>query len=179
MELVTGLFTTAFGAGAGTAAVGTAAAATATGGSFLSIASTIGTAFTALSTIGAGVAAANETKAAAKYAEFKATDERIKGDQEAARLKKTLALTVQRNRVAMASGGVDLSSASQGQIEKQVAMDAERELGMSYVNAQSAALAGNAEARRLRKKASSQLFADMTDGFMTFAQGAMEGVARG
>ena len=150
------LIVTLAGVVGGTGATATAAPAAA-GASALSGAQILGTAITALSTIGGGIAAASEAKAAAQYEEFKAKDERIKGDVAAANIRKQLALTMHRNKVAMAAGGFDLGSGTAVAVKKQVAHDAERELGFSQNNAARASLARMAEARRLRQRASNLL----------------------
>jgi hypothetical protein len=181
MELVIGLGTTIFSgaaAAAPAAAAGTAAAAGA-GSSFLTAASLIGTAFTALSTIGTGFMASAEAKSDAKYAAFQATDEKIAGEFRAAELRKQLALTQQRNKVAFASGGVDLGSVSVKAAQDQVAKDAEAELGMSNSNALRASLAKRTEARRLRSRASNALLTAGLSAGGTAITGAMDAYERG
>ena len=162
------------------AAGGGAAAATATTGSSLLMAgSMIGTAFSALATIGAGVAASNQAKSEAAYADFKATDERIKGDQAAADLKKQMALTIARNKVALAAGGVDLGSVSAVDAQTQVAHDAEMALGVSNNNAWRQSLADQAEARRLREQSSSLLLSSVFNAAGTVGQSIFKELAIG
>lgn len=177
MELVIGLSGLVFGGGA---AAGTAAAATAgAGASFLSAAPLIGTAFTALSTLASGAAASAQAEGEAKYAEFQSNNERIKGDLQAAELKKQMALTIQRNKVAFAAGGADLGSVSAVEAKNQVTHDAEIQLGINDSNSLMASLAKQSEARRLRARSSNLMLASLFDAGATVASGALDAYGRG
>lgn len=159
MMLVSGLFGSLFAAG-GTAAAGAATAGAAAGAASAGIGSMgmtllqgIGGVFTALSTIQAGQAQANQYKAQAEEEEFKARDELIKGDIEAAKLNKDLRLTMQRQQVAFAAAGVDLGSQAVGAAADEATTDAERELSYNFFDSTRAMLARRRSAANLRMAA--------------------------
>lgn len=180
MELVGTLMASMGGtAAAGTAAAGTAATGATVGSSLLTTAQVLGSAFTAVSTIGAGFAANNQAKDAAAYEDFQAKDKKIKGDLEAAEIRKTLALTMQKNKVAMAAGGVDLGSITATEVKAQVAKDAETQLGMSHLNTQREVLAHAAEKRRLKVAGRSKLITSLFAAGGGFAGDMAEIYARG
>jgi hypothetical protein len=184
MEAVTAIFAT-IGATGGTAAAagGTAAAgaaATATAGStLLSTAQILGTAFTALSTIGGGMAANTAAKGEAAYEKFKTKDAQIQADLDAAEIKKKLAITLQRNKVAAAAGGVDLGSVSLEVAQNQVAKDAENELGMVSINKQREMLSGAARARSILAAGRTRLATALLDAGGIAADGAFKVLNRG
>lgn len=163
MILVSSLFgALGFGGTAVAATAGTAAVGAASTG--LSILQGIGSAFSALSAIGAGMTKSEELQGQAKYADFQARDEQIKGEQEAARLQKEMALTVQKQRVTFAAGGVSLSSVSVEEARKQTTTDAERELGMAENSALRAALARRRQAELLRDQAKAAMWGGVVSG---------------
>lgn len=162
MELVVGIGLALGGTGAAGAAsaVGiTAAAAPAaiSASTALTAISGVSTAFGVIAAIGDGQRKETELKAQAAEQEFLATEEFIRGQEEEAELKKQLALTLQRQRVSLASGGVDLSSPSAIELEKQVTADAERQLDISGNRALLANLARRRNARNLRIGARTQV----------------------
>jgi hypothetical protein len=171
MELVGTLFATI---------AATAGAATATlGSTLLTGAQVLGTAFTALSTIGAGVAAKNESKSQAMYEDFQAKDTRIKADLDASEISKTLALTLQRNQVAAAAGGVDLGSQSVQRAQAQVTQDAERSLGMSNLNMQRSVLESVQRKRRVLQAGKLKLTTSLFDAGAGALSSAVDIAQRG
>ena len=115
----------------------------------------LGTAFGVVAAIGASEAKSRELEAKAANEQFLARDEFIEGQREQARLKKDLALTLQRQTVALAAGGVDLSSASAQEIQRQTIDDSERELGVVAGDTLRSRLVRNRNARNLRASARS------------------------
>lgn len=178
MEAVTALFATL---GTGAAATGaTAAATTATAGStLLSTAQILGTTFTALSAIGGGLAANAAAKGEAAYEDFKSKDAQIEADLQASEIKKKLAITLQRNKVAAAAGGVDLGSVSVAQAQVQVAKDAEDQLGMVSLNKQRSMLAGAARKRSILQSGKTRMATALLDAGGIAANGAFEVLNRG
>lgn len=178
MMLVSALFGGSAAAGAGTAVAGTAAAVGATSGG-LTLLQGIGTIFSAITTIAAGSAQAAELKAQAKQEELKSREEFAAGEEQSAKLKKELALTVQRQQVAFAAGGVDLGSATVDQIRTQTVADAERELGFARGDANRSRLALLTGAENLRRKASMVKSASFLSAFNTALDFGTEVFARG
>lgn len=154
---------TAAAAGGTAAAAGAAATAAATSSTLLTVLQGVGTAFTALATMGAASASASEMKAAAQEEEFRSRDEFIRGEQETARLSKELALTLGRQKVAFAAGGVDLGSQAVGVARENAIDDAERELSFARNDAWRAGLARRRTAVNLRRRANST----MTAGYLS------------
>ena len=173
MMMVGSLFTSLFGGGAAAAGAGAAAAGAATAtasGMGLTILQGVGSVFTALATIGQGKAKADELKAAAKEEEFKATDEKIKGEQQSAQLEKHLALTLQRQKVAFAAGGVDLSSQAVEAAQTQAQNEAERQLGYVFTDSYQAMLARRRQAQNYKIAAD----AAISQSYMSALTGVLE-----
>ena len=146
--LISTLFYTLFASGAPATAGDTAAGNTASTG--FAVLQGVGTVFGALATIGEARARSNELKAAAAEQDFRSRDEFILGQEKQADLKRQLALTVQRQSVAFASGGVSLASSSVEQARQDAIDDAERELGKASDDALRATFARKRQARNLR-----------------------------
>lgn len=175
MEAVTALFATL-----GTGAAATGAAATATAGStLLTTAQILGTTFTALSAIGGGIAANTAAKGEAAMENFKAKDAQIDADLQASEIKKKLAITLQRNKVAAAAGGVDLGSISVTQAQAQVSKDAEDQLGMVSLNKQRSMLASASRVRSILQAGKTRLATSLLDAGGIAANGAFEVFNRG
>lgn len=180
MELVTGMFATmAAAGGTGAAVAGTAVAAGSTTSTLLTTAQLLGTAFTAMSAIGGGRAANAAAKTEAAYEAFQSKDEQIKADLDASEIKKKLALSLQRNRVAAAAGGVDLGSISVQQAQKQVAKDAETELGWTNLNKQRGVLASGARQRSILTAGKTRLATSLLEAGGIAADGAYKVLNRG
>jgi hypothetical protein len=149
MMMVTSLFGGLTGAGAAAGAATAGVAAT----SGMSILSGIGTAFSALASIAQGSAAASAAKAQAKQEELQASAAYTSGVEAQAKLKKQLALTLDRQAVTFAASGVDLSSGSVERAKTMAVADAEHELEVSSNSALRQGQAHLAQARVYRQQA--------------------------
>lgn len=186
MEMIGTLFATAIGSGAAAATGGTVAATAATAATATASASStaltiiqgVGTAFSALATIGAASASASQLEAAAKEEKFRARDEFIEGEREAAKLRKELALTIGRQKVAFAAGGVDLSSQGVGVAREQAIDDAENELGLAHNTAMRRGLARRRQARGYLARAGSTMVQGFLGAGEQVADFAMDAYAR-
>jgi hypothetical protein len=179
MELVTGVFATMAAGAGGTAAVAGTAATASTASTLLTTAQLLGTAFTAVSTLGAGMAANVQAKSDARMEAFQAKDAKIQADLDASEIQKKLALTLQRNKVAAAAGGVDLGSISVKQAQNQVAKDAENELGMVSLNTQRSMLASSSRVRSMLQAGRTRLATSLLEAGGVVADGAAKVFARG
>ena len=148
MMMVTSLFGGLTGAGA---AAGAATAGAAASG--MSILSGIGTAFSALASIAQGSAAASVAKAQARQEELQASAAYTSGVEAQAKLKKQLALTLDRQAVTFAASGVDLSSGSVERARTMAVADAEHELEVASNSALRQGQAHLAQARVYRQQA--------------------------
>jgi hypothetical protein len=181
MMLVSTLFGSLFtgGAAAGAAAGAGAVASTGMGSLGMTLLQGVGTAFTALSAISAGKAQADQLKVQAQEEKFKAQDEKIKGEQNAAKLNKELALTLQRQQVAFAAAGVDLSSQAVEASAAQATKDAERELDYNVYDTIRTSQAHFRQARNLRISAKNAVAQGYMNAFGEIVGFGQDVLARG
>lgn len=142
MELVGTLFATAATAGAtaagaavpivgaaGTMAVPTfLAGASASGSTALSVLSGVASGFSALASLGQGIAGSLKSQEERRQLEFRAREELVVGETEAAAAKKQLVATMGKQTVGYAASGVDLSAGTVASAREQAISDAEADI---------------------------------------------------
>lgn len=145
---------------AGTAATATAAATAATTGlfgsagafSFMQAASTLGSAFGMFSTLSAGAAEKSMAKSEALFEDFRARQSRLKGEQEATKIKEDLARAISTSVAVGGAQGIDVSSGSPANAVKKATTDANNAWNVAKYNAEMNASANefNAYSARMR-----------------------------
>lgn len=145
---------------AGTAATAGAAATAATTGlfgaagafSFMQAASTIGTAMGIFSTLAGGAAEKSMAKSEAMFENFRARQNRLKGEQEATKIKEDLARAISTSVAVGGAQGIDISSGSPANAVKKATTDANNAWNVAKYNAEMAAGANefNAYSARMR-----------------------------
>lgn len=167
------------GLGAALSKAGAAAATAVSSSSALTILQGGLTLAGALGSIAAGGAQAEALRGEAGAERLAANDAMIRGQEEAARLKRDLLDTVSRQSVAYAAGGVELSSGSVQTARRRASEDAERELGFARNDALRASLSHRHNARMLDRRARSARYASLSRGLGQIGGFAMQAAQRG
>lgn len=145
---------------AGTAATATAAATAATTGLFGSAGafslfqtvSTVGSLFGAYSALAGGAAEQSIANSSAKFDEFRARQDRLRGEQEATKIKEDLARSISSSVAIGGAQGIDISSGSPANAIKKAQTDANYAWTVAKYNAEMDASANEFNAYTTRQR---------------------------
>jgi hypothetical protein len=145
---------------AGTAATATAAATAATTGlfgaagafSFMQTASTLGTLFSIGSTLAGGSADKAAAESQARWDDFRARQDTLRGEQEATKIKEDLARSVSSAVAIGGAQGIDISSGSPANAIQKANQDASNSWSVVRYNAANDAAANRANAYATRQR---------------------------
>lgn len=143
---------------AATSATGTVAATAATTGlfgsagafSFLQAASTVGTGLGIFSALSGGNAEKNIAQSQANFDEFRARQDKLKGEQEATKIKQDLAKSISTAVAVGGAQGIDISSGSPQNAISKASTDANKAWTVAQYNGDMAASANNFNAYTTR-----------------------------
>lgn len=145
---------------AGTAATATAAATAGTVGLFGSAGafslfqtvSTVGSLFGAFSALAGGAAEKSMANSEAKFLEFRSRQDKLRGEQEATKIKEDLARSISTSVAVGGAQGIDISSGSPANAIKKASNDANYAWSVAKYNADMDASANNFNAYTTRQR---------------------------